>query len=251
MLLISGRLRIVLLLMCLYSFHIECQELTRTILKQNMAVAGYSSDFELSPKLSLSAEIQERINLVPYRQSQMFVKSQVSYELLKDFTLANGLAYYLNTPIDAGLSKSFKVPEIRLNHDFRYNHDLGSVELGHRIRMEERFIRKRSGDSLLSGSRFVERISYLLSLEYKLRDSKSHDLYLKLSDGIYMNAGKWLAHNAFDQNRFYAGLNYQLLRNLTVELGYINLYQQRISHVEYLNRNIASLAISHTVKMYH
>lgn len=66
-----------------------------------------------------------------------------------------------------------------------------------------------------------------------------------------MNAGKWMAHNAFDQNRFYAGLNYQLLRNLTVELGYINLYQQRISHMEYLNRNIASLAISHIVKMYH
>lgn len=249
--LVSGRLRIVLLLMCLYSFHVGGQELTRTVIKQNMAVAGYSSEFELSPKLSLSAEIQERINLVPYRQSQMFVKSQMSYEAFKNFTFTNGLAYYLNTPIDVGLSRSFKVPEIRLNHDFKYSHDLRSVEVGHRIRMEERFIRKRLGDSLLSGSRFVERISYLLSLEYKLRDSKYHDLYLKLSDGVYMNTGKWLAHNAFDQNRFYAGLNYQLLRNLNVELGYINLYQQRISHVEYLNRNIASLAISHTVKMYH
>lgn len=249
--LIFGRLQIVLLFLGLYSFHTEGQDLKRTLIKQNMAVAGYSSDFELSPKLSLSAEIQERINMVPYRQSQMFVKSQMSYEALKDFTFANGLAYYLNTPIDAGLSKSFKVPEIRLNHDFKYSHNLGSLELGHRIRMEERFIRKRSGDSLLNGSRFVERISYLLSLEYKLRKLKSHDLYLKLSDGIYMNTGKWMAHNTFDQNRFYAGLNYRLRKNLTIELGYINLYQQRISHLEYLNRNIASLAISHTVKMYH
>lgn len=249
--LIFGRLQIILMLLCLYSFHAEGQELKKTVITQNMAVAGYSLDFELSPKLSLSAEAQERIVMVPYRQSQMFVKSQLSYEALRNFTLANGLAYYLNTPVDAGLSKSFKVPEIRLNHDFKYNHDLGAVELGHRIRMEERFIRKRSGDSLLSGNRFVERISYLLSFEYKLKESEHHDLYLKLSDGVYMNAGKWMAHNAFDQNRFYAGLNYQLLKNLTVELGYINLYQQRISHVEYLNRNIASLAISHTVKMYH
>lgn len=249
--LIFGRLRIVLVLLFLHSLRAEGQNLKRTVITQNMAVAGYSLGFELSPKLSLNAEAQERIIMIPYRQSQMFVKSQLSYEALKNFTLANGLAYYLNTPIDEGISKSFKVPEIRLNHDVKYNHNLGSVELGHRVRMEERFIRKRSGDSLLSGNRFVERISYLLSFEYKLKESKHHDLYLKLSDGVFMNAGKWMAHNAFDQNRFYAGLNYQLLKNFTVELGYINLYQQRISHVEYLNRNIASLAISHTLKMYH
>lgn len=246
-----GRLLLVFLFMGLYSFHAEGQDQTKTVIKQKMAVTGYSSNFEFSPKLSLSAEIQERISFDPYRQSQMFVKSQMSYEAFKDFTFANGIAYYLNTPIDPDISKSFKVPEIRLNHDFKYSHDLRSLELGHRIRMEERFIKKRLGDSLLSGSRFVERISYLLSLEYKLRDSKHHDLYLKLSDSVYMNAGKSMAHNTFDQNRFYAGLNYQLLKNLTVEVGYINLYQQRISRLEYLNRNIASLAISHSVKLYH
>jgi hypothetical protein len=37
---------------------------------------------------------------------------------------------------------------------------------------------------------------------------------------------------------------------MSVELGYINLYQQRISGDEYLNRNIASLAINHRIKMH-
>ena len=246
-----GRLLITFLFFCLNSFYAEGQDLKKSVTKQNMAVAAYSLEFELSPKLALSAEMQERINLNPYRHSQMFLKSQLSFEAFKDFTFANGLAYYLNTPIDPGLSESLKVPEIRLNHDFRYSQSLKSIELGHRIRMEERFIRNRMGDTLLKGSRFVERISYLLSLEYKLSGSKNHELYLKLSDGIFVNAVSGIVHTTFDQNRFYAGLNYQLVKNLTIELGYINLYQQRISGVEYLNRNIASLGINHSLKLYH
>ncbi len=249
--LIYGRLRVVLLYLVLNTLNVNGQELNRTIIKQNMAVAGYSSAIELSRKLSLSAEIQERINFISHKQSQMFIKSQISYELFKDFTIANGFTYYLNTPTDLGLSKSFKVPEIRLSHDFKYSHALNSILLGHRIKMEERFIRNRLGDSLLSGNKFLERVSYFLSFEFKLKSPKNHDLYFKLSDGIYANLGKGMAHNTFDQNRFYTGLNYQLVKNTTVEFGYINTYQQRIPKLEYLNRNIASLAISHTIKGYH
>lgn len=246
-----GRLLITFSFFGLNSFFAKGQDIKKSVIKQNMAVVAYSSEFELAPNLPLSAEMQERINLNPYRQSQMFLKSQLSFEAFKDFTFANGLSYYLNTPIDQGLSESFKVPEIRLNHDFKYNQSMKSVELGHRIRMEERFIRNRMGDTLLKGSRFVERISYLLSLEYKLPGSKKHDLYFKLSDAIFVNAGNGMVHTAFDQNRFYAGLNYQLVKNLTIELGYINLYQQRLSGVEYLNRNIASLGINHSIKLHH
>ena len=92
----------------------------------------------------------------------------------------------------------------------------------------------------------------MVSLECNLVRSKTkdHNLSFKLSDGIYINSNGGIIYNTFDQNRFYAGLNYQLIKNLSVELGYINMFQQRISGDEYLNRNIASLAISHRIKMH-
>ncbi|MDO8992898.1 DUF2490 domain-containing protein [Daejeonella sp.] len=237
----------------LVSYSVYAQDFRKEVIRQSLAVASFSSDLEFSPKWSLNVEVQERIYTDPVRQSQMFCKSQLGFEPFKNFSLRNGIAYYLNSPGDPEFSSSLKVPEIRLNHDLGYSHNLGSIHLNHRYRMEERFIHKKQDDSLIDGYRFVERISYMLALECKLINSKNHDheIYLKLSDGIYVNTHKGILFNSFDQNRFYAGLNYQLVKNLTVELGYINLYQQRISGVEYLNRNIASLGINHSLKLYH
>ena len=253
MLLRSGLILFRILFLFLFSYSLSGQDLQKTITRQKLALTNYSADFELSPKWSLSAEIQERIYLDPVRQSQVFVKSQLGFEPFKNFTFANGLAYYLNSPGDPEFSSSFKVPELRLNHDLGYSHNLKSIRVGHRYRMEERFVRKRLDDSLINGYRFLERISYMLSLECKLLKSKNHDhdLYLKLSDGIYVNTHKGIVYNSFDQNRFYAGLNYKMVKNLTIELGYVNYFQQRISGVDYLNRNIASLGINHSIKMYH
>ncbi|SDM67482.1 Protein of unknown function [Daejeonella rubra] len=236
----------------LFAFSSFGQTLKKNFIKQSLSTAAYSANFEFSPKWSLSAEIQERIFLEPVRQSQIFLKSQVNFSLLKDLSLGNGFAYYLNSPGDQEFASSFKVPEIRLNHELAYRHQLKHLNIGHRYRMEERFIRKRLDDSLIHGYRFIERLSYMVSLECNLIRSKNkvHDLNLKVSDGIYINSNGGIIYNTFDQNRFYAGLNYQLIRNLSVELGYINLFQQRSSGEEYLNRNIASLAINHRIKMH-
>ena len=241
-----------LVVLVLFSFSSFGQALQKTIIKQSLSSFAYSTTFELSPKWNLNTEFQERIFLDPVRQSQLFVKSQVNFSPLKDLTFGTGFAYYLNSPGDPEFASSFKVPEIRLNHELGYRHKFKNLIIGHRYRMEERFIRKRLNDALIDGYRFVERLSYMVSLECNLVRSKTkdHNLSLKLSDGIYINSNGGIIYNTFDQNRFYAGLNYQLIKNLSVELGYINMFQQRISGDEYLNRNIASLAISHRIKMH-
>ena len=242
-----------IIFLLLVSCSVYAQDSRKEVIRQNLAVAAYTAELEFSPKWSLNLEVQERIYTDPVKQSQMFCKSQLGFEPFKNFSFKNGIAYYLNSPGDPEFSSSLKVPEIRLNHDLGYSHNLRSIHLSHRYRMEERFIHNKQGDALIAGYRFLERITYMLSLEYKIINSKKHDhdIYLKLSDGIYVTTHKGILINSFDQNRFSAGFNYQLLKNLSVELGYINLYQQRISGVEYLNRNIASLGINHSLKLYH
>lgn len=251
---VNSKHRIVLglLVLVLFSFSSFGQALQKNIVKQSLSSFAYSTTFEFSPKWNLNTEFQERIFLDPVRQSQLFVKSQVNFIPLKDLSLGTGFAYYLNSPGDLEFASSFKIPEIRLIHDLGYRHAFKNLIVGHRYRMEERFIRKRLNDALIHGYKFVERLSYTVSLECILLRSKTkdHNLSLKLSDGIYINSNSGIIYNTFDQNRFSAGLNYQLIKNLSVDLGYINQFQQRISGNEYLNRNIASLAISHRIKMH-
>jgi hypothetical protein len=246
------RIVIGIVVVLLFSFSSFGQALKKNIVKQSLSSFAYSTTFEFSPKWNLNAEFQERIFFDPVRQSQIFVKSQINFSPLKDISLGNGFAYCLNSPGDPEFASSFKVPEIRLNHELGYRHRFKNLIVGHRYRMEERFIRKRHNDALIDGYRFVERLSYMVSLECNLFRSKikDHDLILKLSDGIYINSNGGIIYNTFDQNRFYAGLNYQLNKNLNVEFGYINMFQQRSSGDEYLNRNIASLAINHRIKMH-
>ena len=248
----NHRIALSILFLLVFSLSSFGQELKKNIVKQSLSAVAYSVNFELTPKWSLGTEIQERIFFDPVRQSQVFVKSQVNFSPLKDLSIGNGFAYYLNSPGDPEFASSFKVPEIRLNHELGYKHRFKYLSVGHRYRMEERFIRKRLNDSLIHGYRFVERLSYMVSLECNLVTSKTkdHNLSLKVSDGIYINSNSGIIYNTFDQNRFYAGLNYQLIKNLSLELGYINLFQQRSSGDEYLNRNIANLAINHKIKMH-
>ncbi len=242
-----------IIFLVLFSYSASGQDFKKIITRQSLAVAAFSSDLELSKRWALSLDLQERIYTDPVKQSQMFCKLQLGFDAFKKFNFGNGIAYYLNSPGDPEFSSSLKVPEIRLNHDLGFSHKLRSIHFNHRYRMEERFIRKKLDESLIDGYRFLERISYMLSVECKLLNSKKHehDVYLKLSDGIYVNTHHGIFYNSFDQNRFYAALNYQMVKNLTVELGYINLYQQRISGVEYLSRNIASLGINHSLKLHH
>lgn len=155
-----------------------------------------------------------------------------------------GLAYYLSSPSHPYSFIKLLIPEIRMNQDLNYKQRFNAFSLGHRFRLEERFIHKSLNDTLIRGTKFRARLSYSFSFEYYLSKSKSiHGLMIKEVDGIYIYDNK-----RFDQNRFYTGLNYQLENNISLELGYVKSYQQLSSGYRYYNRDMASLILNHQIK---
>jgi hypothetical protein len=60
-----------------------------------------------------------------------------------------------------------------------------------------------------------------------------------------LNAGAPIVYNFLDQVRFYAGLNYQVSRPWSVEVGYMKSFQQRESGYQYWDRDIVRVAIQH------
>lgn len=229
------------------SFGLSAQTVEKKINKQSFSLFSLSSTFQVSPKWSIMSDVQERNFITPIKQNQLSLRTQVQYNLGHDWTAAGGTSYVLTRAGDPTSLSTLVIPEIRINQDLNYKQKFSSFSFGHRYRMEERFIRKTMNDTLIEGHKFIERLSYTLSFEFNLLRSKNkfRSLAFKASDGIFINASKQIVYNTFDQNRFYTGLNYQMYKNISIEMGYINIFQQRSSGNEFYNRNIASFSISH------
>lgn len=229
------------------SFSLSAQTVEKIIIKQTFSLFSFSSRFEISPKWSVMSDVQERSFMSPIKQNQLSLRAQVSYDLGHNWTVAGGTAYVLTHAGDPSSLSTLVIPEIRINQDLNYKQNFSGFSLGHRYRMEERFIKKTLNDTLIDGHKFIERLSYTLSFEYNLLKSKNRfrSLAFKASDGIFINASKHILYNTFDQNRFYTGLNYQMYKNIAIEMGYINIFQHRSSGNEFYNRNIASLTINY------
>lgn len=238
-------------ILMLFSTSLSGQVSEKKIINQSLSLFIYNNSLEISPKWSVNSDVQERSFIKPVRQSQFFLRSQINYSLGQNWIATAGMAYYLSSPGDPSASSSLVVGELRLNQDLNYKQKFRAFSIGHRYRIEERFIGKSLNDSLISGYNFIERLSYTVSFEYNLFKSANnfHTLSFKASDGIFINANKYIVYNTFDQNRFYAALNYQILKNIYVELGYLNLFQQQSSGDHFYNRDIASLSINHKMKM--
>ena len=64
-----------------------------------------------------------------------------------------------------------------------------------------------------------------------------------------INGGENVVKNTFDQNRIYAALQYGVNKNIALELGYLNSFQQRASGVDYFDRDIIRFTFFHKINL--
>lgn len=124
-------------------------------------------------------------------------------------------------------------PEHRLYEDVSLSDKLGRVGLGHRIRLEQRWLGDRdlSGNGPVQRWEYQNRIRYQLEAELPLQGATIDDkeFYLTAFDEVFLGFGQNVGQNVFNQNRLSGGLGYQFTDAVKLELSY--LYQIR-SHAE-------------------
>jgi hypothetical protein len=105
-----------------------------------------------------------------------------------------------------------QVPEYRLFQEAMYWFPLGKHwKINQRLRLDERWF-----DQPNASTRFRFRVRYRLQGESRLGKSFMGKL-----------AWEYMTHtDEFDQNRFYAALEWRKNKHLAVELGYMNLYRK-------------------------
>jgi hypothetical protein len=219
---------------------------------QQLIWYAYFNTIHFDTTWSLTTELQERRFINPGAQHQFLVRTHLHRNLGAGWDVAAGLCLLFHNPNDPESDLQLTVPEIRPHLEFNLRQKIKSLRIEHRYRVEARFLHNTDlslmelEDGYTYGSlRFRYRLQLLLPV---VRLSETQSIKLKASDEIFLNVGENIVHNFFDHNRLFAGLNMVVSPTFTVEVGYINWFQQRSSGVDYYNRDILQLALYQTIQ---
>lgn len=226
----------------------------KQITHQSQYWLRYSGKYSFSEKWGADLEIENRRYFEKSRQANWVLpRISVSRKLGSGWNIALGFAYYNSAnPSDASEPIEITVPELRPHQELNYAQKIKDFGIKHRFRMEERWTRNNDGHVLTDGYSFKGRFRYQLQLQYPLikKTGSKGTLCIKVADEIMLNIGHAIVQNTFDQNRVYIGLNYGLFKNIQVEFGYLNAFQQQRSGNLYYQRDIARLTVFHSINIF-
>lgn len=225
----------------------------KEVTKQNLVWYGLFTTVQWNEKWYFQNEIQERHFINPMAQHQFIVRSHL-HRLLGNsgWETSGGFCFFFTNPNDPNATVKLTRPEFRPHLEFAYKQKLDKVTLDHRFRGEARFFHNINDSSTdledgfeYSNYRFRYKLQASLPI-FKIDENRR--VKFKVSDELFINAGNKILTNVFDQNRVYAGLNYDILKNLSFEVGYLNWFQQKPDG-DFFNRDILRFTVYHKIDL--
>ncbi len=223
---------------------------TEPVTTQSQAWYGYYITADFGKKWFLTMEVENRQFIKPSAQNMFLMRPHLHYKVHKHWDVGLGYAYFLvSTQNPLAKKSSLTTPEQRLFQEANNNHTWGRFTLSHRFRVEERWVHKTIGQQLAEGYNFNFRFRYRIGLDVLLyqTNEKQHKLKLRINNEIMVNIPTKVVKNIFDQNRVYAGINYQPPGPISFEVGYLHWYQERQMTKQYFNRHIVRFSVFHKV----
>lgn len=215
---------------------------------REMAWFGYFNQTRFSERSGLWVDLHLRMN-------DDFIKEVHT-------TLARvAYIYYLNdhSKLMAGYAHQTQyghdgapnVPEHRPWQQIQWHEKKNGFNLMQWIRLEERFRRKVADGELADDYNFNFRIRYNVALTIPLKGKtvEPKTPFVFASDEVFINFGKNITYNYFDQNRAFAGFGYQFTRHLNAQLGYMYIFQQLPEGNKYIHTNAIRLFVFHNLDL--
>lgn len=223
----------------------------KNITNQSLYWLRYYNQLSINKKLTWHNEIDDRRFFDANKQHHLIMHSRLHYKFFQNVDAALGMTYSLQSPQDPASTSELVIPELRPVQEINIvNPVTKKFSLQHRFRIEERFIHKNDGKTLLDGYDFNFRFRYRLQVNYMLtKIEANHPLTLKIAEEIMVNTGEHIVYNSFDQNRIYFALEKSLAKGFSAELGYLYWFQQRSSGNQYFERDIMRFTLYHKIKL--
>lgn len=179
----------------------------------------YFGNHKLTDRFGLHAEVQLRRSQWFAESQQLLLRTGIDYYTKGNNRFTLGYAYVETHPYgDFPVANVF--PEHRIWQQFLTSQTIGKFKLSHRYRLEQRMIGNATTGEFKNG-RSENRFRYMAKVTVNLT-SGEHPLFLAAYDEVFVNFGKEVGYNIFDQNRLYGALGYTLSSQLKVEVGYLN-----------------------------
>jgi hypothetical protein len=217
-----------------YIFSIAIYLLPLFCLAQNDRVQDHNTiawgqvfgTIKLNKDWSVLAEYQwRRTEGLKYWQ-QSLARTAIQYQINNQLTAAIGYAWIETFPYgDHPIAANGTFPEHRIHEQVQLKNTFGKLGLTQRLRIEQRWLGRRvanpENEREIEGYTFSHRFRHMVRLQHPVVQRESFNLYAAVADEIFVNAGKNVGANTFDQNRLMAILGITVNKNVAIEAGYI------------------------------
>ncbi|MBL7815041.1 MAG: DUF2490 domain-containing protein [Saprospiraceae bacterium] len=225
----------------------------KTYVQEEQTWLGMFNQVRLSNRWGLWHDIHFRLkdNFIK-EPSQFLIRVGPTFYINDDVRFT--VAYNFINHFPDETHKNISQPEHRPFQQIQWYARYGKTRLMQWIRLDERFRRKIKNDNeLADGYNFNWRVRYNFALFIPLskKGLAPKTLQLLLNDEIMVNAGKNIVYNYFDQNRFFAGFNYQFTKESQLQFGYMNLFQQQAAGNKYRQQHTIRLFYFHNFDLRH
>lgn len=174
-------------------------------------------DTKLPKRFRLYAEAQPRLGDNLSSMDRLLVRSALGYQVTKSMSVWQGYAW---TPqlqrlnVQTGRFFDATDDEQRIFQQLLFENQWKKLKVVNRTRLEQRMIDNAGGTSVRG--RHMLRLAYPLTKSKKWHGVAYNELFINLNDT------KRGPQSGFDQNRLFVGVNRQLGKHVSLEVGYLN-----------------------------
>lgn len=215
----------------------------RHIYPQSLYWLRYQIQINFTQKLYWSNEIDNRRFFNPDVQHQLIFHSRLHFKKAR-WNFAAGLTFsnaYAQRP-ELGYKNS--TSEVRPVAEVAHELNRRGITLQNRLRIDNRFFEANEHESIWQESRYLTRLRYRLQLKIPLiKQQDKNPIDLRIANEIMFNARE----NIFDQNRVYLTCDFYVNRKISLEAGYIYIYQQRFATHDFLSRHVLRFSLLHRI----
>ena len=153
---------------------------------------------------------------------QLLLRTGIGYNLSENNNnLLLGYAYIHSEPYVAETDDKLETDEHRIFQQFISKQQFGRINIQHRYRVEERFVKDD----------FKLRLRYFLSLNIPInkKEMEKNAIYASAYNEIFLNTEQ----NQFDRNRLYGGIGYCFNKSIKVEAGIMSQMMANNSRAQF------------------
>ncbi|WP_370089687.1 DUF2490 domain-containing protein [Ekhidna sp.] len=211
---------------------------------------GFYTKYHFNEKWAYYGEYHVRKKDGFSEMAQIYLRFGATYTIAEylDFTAGVVLPFYwAPNPEDPNVDDV--VPQYRLWQQAVLATPFEHIKVFHQLRTEQRWRRSYVKDSPFE---LTHRFRYKLTVYVPLNKPafENHTLFVAAYNEIFIQAGKSIVYNHFEDNRSYVGVGYNLSEQFQIQGGYMLSFRHAGSPFKYEQRHILRLSLYHHMDLH-